>query len=233
MKRPIIGITCSQDDSEYNYLLRKYYINVIEHCGGVPIILPAVKKKIIGEHISIISGLILSGGGDVDPLFFQKEPIPSCGVITPERDFYEIELVKKYIETGKPLLAICRGIQVLNIACGGLIYQDIYSELDKKLIKHVQTAPKWYPTHSIEININSRLYKIFKKKFLRVNSFHHQAVSVPAVNFKVTARSADGIVEAIEHNNLFWIGVQWHPECMTEKIFLQKRLFEYFIDKCK
>jgi putative glutamine amidotransferase len=233
LKNPIIGITCSQDDIESNYILRKYYVNVIEYFGGVPVILPAVNNKLIENHINLISGLILSGGGDVDPLYFNKEPNPSCGLITPERDFYEIELIKKYEKTGKPLLAICRGVQVLNIAYGGSIYQDIYSELQKELIKHEQLAPKWYPTHSVEINTESKLYKIFKEKIIRVNSFHHQAVNIPADDFNVTAVSSDGIIEAIEHKNLDWIGVQWHPECMAEKISMQKNIFEYFINYCK
>ncbi|MDK2984779.1 MAG: putative glutamine amidotransferase [Clostridia bacterium] len=234
MDKPLIGITCAQDTAEQRYWLREYYVHVIEKCGGIPIILPPVEVNNIAKHIETVSGLILSGGVDVDPVFFGSEPLPGCGEITPERDYYEIELVKKYLETAKPLLAICRGLQVLNIACGGFIYQDIYSELDGPLLKHSQLAPKWHATHSISLQKNSILHNIFAKSALRVNSFHHQAVSIPAKDFEIVAKSPDGIVEAIEHKfHPFTIGIQWHPECMAEKNRDQMQLFEKFVKYCK
>lgn len=234
MEKPLIGITCAQDVREKNFILREYYVHVIESCGGIPIILPPVEADNIAKHIEVIAGLILSGGVDVDPAYFGGEPLPGCGEISPEMDHYEIELVKIYLQTSKPLLAICRGLQVLNIACGGLIYQDIYCELEVPLLKHSQLAPKWHATHSVNLQTNSILYNIFGKSMLRVNSFHHQAVSIAAQDFEVVARSPDGIIEAIEHKyHPFAIGVQWHPECMAEKYEEQMHFFEKFVKYCK
>lgn len=216
--QPIIGITCSLDQNTDRSYLAQYYVRAVEAAGGVPVALPVLKNlALVSQHLSGINGLLLSGGVDVDPQFFGEEPQPWMGEITPERDWYELELVSRALERKTPMLAICRGMQVLNIAAGGSIHQDICRGVRNPL-KHSQQAPRWYPSHRLDIVPGTRLAVILQAASLRVNSFHHQAVKLPAPGFAVAARSSDGVIEAIEHTAaVFALGVQFHPECMWER----------------
>ncbi len=155
------------------------------------------------------------------------------GNISPIRDIIEIELCKTALKKNIPILGICRGCQVLAIASGGNIYQDIYSQY-KTNIKHSQQAPKYYPTHNITIESNSKIFNIYNMKRISVNSFHHQSISIVSKEFIISAKSDDNIIEAIEHKyNKFCIGVQWHPETMFERYSNQLELFKAFILSCK
>ena len=155
------------------------------------------------------------------------------GKVDPLRDYFEITITKKAIEKEKPLLAICRGIQVLNVAAGGTLIQDIYTQI-KDPIKHVWysasggDAPPNYPTHKIKIKKDSKLYELFKKETLRVNSFHHQAVKDVGDKLTPTAWAEDGIIEALEYvGKRFIMGIQWHPERMLESEMI--KLFQALI----
>lgn len=216
--QPVIGITCSLDQNGERSYLAQNYVRAIEAAGGVPVALPALKNiSTVTCHLAKLDGLLLSGGVDVDPVFFQEEPIPSMGEITPERDWYEIELVTQALERKIPIFAICRGIQILNIAAGGSVHQDIVRGINNPL-KHNQQAPRWYPTHQVDLVCGTRLRKIMQVESLRVNSLHHQAVKNVATGFAVSARSSDGVIEAIERiGDVFTVGVQFHPECMWER----------------
>lgn len=233
MANPLIGITCGEDYAMDNYFLRHYYVKVVEAAGGVPILLPPVSRNFAREtYLSTIDALILSGGVDVDPVFFGEEPIKGMGEITPIRDQFEITFIKEFYNQKKPILAICRGVQVLNIALGGTIYQDINSQLENCL-KHSQQAPKWYATHDVNLVTGTKLSKISSQKEWRVNSFHHQAVRQPAPGFVVSARAKDGIIEAIEsRTHKFALGVQWHPECTWENDTGSFLLFKALIAAC-
>lgn len=224
--RPIIGITCgSKVSASSSSSGRVYqensvgfdYIRAIEQAGGTPLVLPIVENPdCISDFTRIIDGLLLSGGGDIDPFLFHEEPIPNLGNIDPSRDWVEIRMSTVSLEEDIPILAICRGIQVLNVAAGGTLYQDI-SQHPAEIIKHRQNAPGWYASHSIHIEPDSLLYEIFGSQMARVNSYHHQAVLSPA-DFHVSARSTDGIIEAIESStHRFVVGVQFHPEMMWER----------------
>ena len=228
--KPLIGITCGYDNEMERVLLTQFYSRGVLASGGVPLLLPPVSGEGIGErYCELLDGLILSGGGDVDPEYFGEEPISGSGEITPERDAFEIALVQKWLEGGKPLLAICRGMQVLNIAAGGDIYQDIKTQ-GKDLIKHIQEAPKWYASHKLYLEDGTLLSKIFPEKSIKVNSFHHQAVRRLAPGFNCAARSSDGLIEAIEFSSkVFVLGVQWHPECMWERDEKQLKLFQQLV----
>ncbi len=170
--------------------------------------------------IESIDGLILTGGEDIDPLkWFGEEPVPATGGIVPVRDFFDIHLVRAAVARGIPVLGICRGEQVINVAFGGTLYQDIPSQAkSKNPVKHRQSAPREYGTHSISVKKDSRLYEILGADVagsgkLSVNSYHHQAVKDVAPGFVVSAYAKDGIVEAIEmKNDPHVIGVQFHPE---------------------
>ena len=143
----------------------------------------------------------------------------------------ELLIAKKAIEMNKPILGICRGIQIMNVAMGGTLYQDIYLQnKENNILKHSQSAPKWYPSHEISIKKDSWVWKSFMKGKSRVNSFHHQAVKEQAEGFEVTARTPDGIIESIEYiNNRFCVGVQWHPELMWQKNIEFLNLFKELV----
>lgn len=229
--RPLIGISCSYDLQEGRFFLAEAYVNAITGAGGVPVILPSLEG--IGNVnilIQNIKGLLLAGGGDVDPAHFNEEPSPKLGEITPARDKFEIVIAKAALRKKIPILGICRGIQVLNIACGGTVIQHIPAEI-KKPLKHSQKAPRWYPTHKVFLEKTSLLFSICETEYLNVNSYHHQAVRDPAPGFKVTGVSSDGIIEAVENPKYpFVIGVQWHPECMTGKDGMSRKLFKAFVN---
>lgn len=232
---PIIGVTCGTSDIESNdSSVPNSYIQAIEYVGGTPIILPLVKNKCSYiDFINIMDGLLLSGGADVDPSYFDEEPIPALGRIDENRDKIEIFLAKKALEMEMPILGICRGIQTLNVSAGGTLYQDIQSQCGN-VIKHRQTASGTYPTHAINIKKYSRLSKITECDNIRVNSFHHQAVNRVANNFIVSASTSDGIIECIEStNHPFAIGVQFHPERIWENNPAITAIFSALVDSAK
>ncbi len=220
---PVIGLTCSHDAQNDRIWIARNYTRAVESAGGVPLLLDySGSAGVLNKLANYLDGIILTGGGDVDPFFFNEEPSPACGEIDPERDRFEIELTRLFLSAGRPVLGICRGMQVLNIAAGGDIYQDIPSRM-QKVIQHRQQAPRWHPTHYIEVVKGTLLEKITGGGKIRVNSFHHQAVRKRAPGFIVSARSSDGVVEGIECPGLpFVLGVQCHPETMwlKDKLFL-------------
>jgi len=233
-KKPLIGITATQEkgDSPASYQIGRHYVKGIAAVGGTPVILPLLQdKEQIKEMAKRLDGLLISGGVDMDPLIFGEEPHPKMGRIDPERDFFEKNILENFLEEDKAVFGICRGCQIINLVLGGTIYQDITSQMDSELIKHSQNAPRWYPTHSIEVEKGSKLSKVLGDGKIKVNSFHHQAIKEGAPGFFVSARAADGVVEAIESKNgQFLVGVQWHPEHLWERDQKTLALFRMFID---
>ena len=236
--RKLIGITSSEENTNdpLEFTLPKAYVQAIENAGGLPIILPIIDgdKELIYEMVEHIDGLLLTGGVDVDPLLFGNEPHPDLGRIDPYRDFFEMHLAEAALKKELPILGICRGCQLLNVAAGGTIVQDIPAEYGKdKVIKHAQVAPRWYATHTVQFNTGSRLAQIFGSEELVINSYHHQSVKEPAAGFQATAFAKDGIIEGIEKDNhRFTIGVQWHPEQMFQRNPVFTKLFKSFVDAC-
>ncbi len=225
--RPIIAITGNYD-KETCTLAEGYYQSVIK-AGAIPMIIPPFyETDRLGELLDRVDGIIFSGGGDPNPLLFGEEPVRELHSITPERDMQELLLVKLAYDRQIPMLGICKGIQMINVALGGTLYQDIHSQIknedgsSKVLIKHSQDQDRRYPSHSVKIDKDSILFKIFSKanpelesqgSTLYVNSFHHQACKEAAPCLKVVATSTDGVIEAIESNeHKSILGVQWHPE---------------------
>lgn len=229
MTKPIIGITPSFSDTENEYRLRTFYAEALYQWGAVPVILPYNIKP---DELKFLNGILFSGGGDIDPSYFQEEPLPGCGEITPERDCFEIPLCQFALKNNLPVLGICRGIQIIAVASGGSIYQDMAC-LGNSIIKHMQSASRRHPTHFIQIKKDTLLHRILGCETCRVNSFHHQAVSRPGDTFVVSAKSKDGVIEAIEDPlHPFALGVQWHPECLYTYDKLQNRLFQEFVKHC-
>ncbi len=235
--KPLIGITSAMEkgDNPFSYVLGRNYVKGIAKAGGNPVILPCFgEEDNIQDIAETLDGLLLSGGVDIDPLLFGEEPHPKVGRIDPVRDLYEKTLIDLIIERKKPILGICRGCQELNLFMGGSIFQDLDSQRDGELIKHIQNAPRWHPTHSISVENGFLLTKIYPDLKGKVNSFHHQAIKDPAPDFKISCFSPDGVVEAIEYQkDQFIIGVQWHPEHLWEGDPASLELFKIFVEETR
>ena len=233
---PVIGITGNYEDLTCK-IGRGYYQSVVE-AGGVPVIIPPVADRhVIINTLQRIDGLILSGGGDYNPLWAGEEPSPLLHGINQERDNAELLITRLAYNRQIPILGICRGIQTLAMALGGKVKQDIS---DVATVKHSQDADRSEPTHSVTIeddSILSGIYKSYSSKLkvecskLLVNSFHHQAVSDSGAKFRVVATAPDGIIEAMESSEYKPIlGVQWHPECMESGLPLFQWLVKEAMD---
>ena len=222
--QPVIGITGNY--GELTCKLSEDYYKSIQKAGGVPVIIPPLSDTdSIINTLEHIDGLLLSGGADFNPLYTGEEPSPKLSGINSERDLPELLITQLAYNRQIPILGICRGIQTLATALGGKVRQDI-SDICK--VKHSQDADRSEPTHSVIIEEDSTLYTLYQNKTLFVNSFHHQAVETGGDRFRVVGRSADGIIEAIESSEFKSImGVQWHPECMSEGL----PVFEWLVNE--
>ncbi|POZ57487.1 putative glutamine amidotransferase [Lysinibacillus sphaericus] len=229
--KPIIGITTFAED-DLSSRLNVAYSNSIIEAGGIPLIIPLGVEEDAAQILSLTDGLLLSGGHDVHPFEFGAEPLPKLGQIHPERDKVELALLNAAFTRKMPIFGICRGIQMLNVALGGTLYQDVDSEYhSSKLLKHAQQAARGVATHYVHITPHTLLKTIIEEEKIAVNSFHHQAVNVLAEKLVVAAKSSDGLVEAVVHEEFpFCLAVQWHPEeqAIVGDIAAQK-LFSAFV----
>ena len=210
---PIIGLTGNFRDGDCT-LAEGYYQSVLK-AGGTPFILPPFEETdALIQALESIDGLLLTGGADINPLYLNEEPIKELHGINPRRDYQELMLTKLAADRQIPILGICRGIQTLMAALGGTLYQDIHSQMEGTRIKHDQDLDRSYASHTVTIEKDTLLHRLFQTDTLAVNSFHHQAVKEVAPGFQVCAYSSDGVIEAVESTAYKSIlGVQWHPEC--------------------
>jgi putative glutamine amidotransferase len=214
------------------FYVHEDYQKAILGSGGIPIILPVIDRVTLKEYAQMCDGVILSGGEDVDPQFYQEDPHQKLGFVRPERDEFEIELVHEIIRQNKPLFGVCRGIQLLNVALGGTLIQDIPSQRPESM-QHFQTVPRNQNFHSVSIIPDSVLSEIFQTEQFRVNSLHHQAIDKLSPLLKSVAFANDNTIEAVEHKdrkNIF--AVQWHPESLFSKDKLMQNLFRHFVSIC-
>jgi putative glutamine amidotransferase len=229
--RPVIGITLdfSRQDRE-QFALRDDYVRAVEEAGGLPIVLAPGRPEDAPELLGRVSGLLLTGGGDVDPALYGETPHETVGRVIPERDVFELALAREALGRRMPLLAICRGQQVLNVATGGTLVQDIPSQLSGAM-DHDPDIERWGMAHPVRILPGTRLRDILGTDTTLVNSFHHQAVKEPGQGVVVSARSDDGVVEGIEvADQPFAVGVQWHPEAFWDHGRSFQSLFEALVD---
>lgn len=239
----IIGITCASTvDAGWGRfspghrcdLLDREYSAAIQELKACPVLIPNLPhEKTLRDLMDLLDGLLISGGTDINPRRYGEDSLPGLGEIDAPRDECELLLARMALDRDLPLLGICRGMQVLNVAAGGTLFQDIQIQIPNSL-KHRQDADKGVPTHRVTIEKKTRLHGIFQKEILWVNGKHHQAVKDLGSGLSVSARSPDGVIEGIESSgSRFVVGVQWHPEGNWKEDPDSVKLFTAFISAAR
>ncbi len=233
MNPPRIGITIAYDQRRRGlYALRQDYVRAVEKAGGLPVVLAPVAEPLVGPMLDALSGLILSGGSDVDPSLYGEPPHPRLGQVMRERDDFELALTRQALARDFPILAICRGHQVLNVAMGGTLVQDIESEWSGGVAHDFDSRrDRWLRAHEVRMLPGTRIRELLGRDTVTVNSFHHQAVKRLGEGLVASALSADDrIVEAMEKPEArFVLGVQWHPESFWNQSDEFQPLFEALV----
>ncbi len=230
-QRPRIGITMRFAEKG-DFYLRREYSQAIEALGGIPLLLPLIPQaEFVEQLLDELDGILLPGSdSDVDPLRYSDEPRPNLGRVEPLRDEMDLLMLAGSEQRGMPVLGICFGMQTLNVARGGKLIQDIETEVRHPLA-HRQTGSPARRSHFITVEAGSRLITLSGAEKITVNSHHHQSVSKIGENLKITARTSDGVIEAVEdpRANRFVVGVQWHPELGWENDQFSQDIFNAFL----
>ena len=242
MRRPVIGIATQTlpgvpGERQPCWLMGRSYVEELRKVGGVPWVIPLIPhdEGTLHEIFSRLNGVFVTGGVDVDPTRYGESKSPLCGTIDPDRDAVELMLLKHAMERNLPVLAVCRGIQILNVMGGGTLYQDV-SAMVPAALKHdyfptPEQPSRKYLAHDITVKSGSKLGRILGDGVVPVNSMHHQAIKDLAPGLAPTAFAPDGIIEGVEGTgDQYVIAVQWHPEELTDTQPGMKRLFTTFID---
>lgn len=232
-KKPIIGITAVASFDEKMHSQRITYAEAIWAAGGEAILLPCnPDKSNCKQVVEMLDGLLAPGGHDMDPAIYGEEMIDECGKFTRYEDEYDMELIKEAVKQGKPVLAICRGMQVVNALYGGTLYQDIAAQYSRE-ITHTRIHSDEEKYHTVSIEKDSYLAKVLgQTENVIVNTSHHQAVKDVANGFRVTAKAPDGTIEAMENEDASVLCVQWHPERL-QHMNMYRNLLQSFIDRCR
>lgn len=240
IRKPIIGITSAHEKEEG---LRNYhrttvsidYTKAVVAGGGVPLVIPVTSdREIIKAQLELMDGLLLSGGADLNPFLYGQDFKEGIGVISPERDECEMMILEEFLKTGKPILGICRGHQLINTYFNGTLFQDM-RYFGKDYLKHRQDLYPELATHIVNIvDKDNMLAELYGEK-IATNSFHHQIVDKLGDGLTVIATANDGIVEAFQmKSHKFLYGIQWHPEMMTARGNQEmKKIFETFVKNCE
>ncbi|MFT7618750.1 MAG: putative glutamine amidotransferase [Planctomycetota bacterium] len=237
-ERPIIGVSSrkiyfTHNDRPYpRFGVSMNYVQAVEAAGGAPLILPLTQSPdVLKQLLGVCDGLLLTGGFDVDPALYGEEPHAKIEAINPLRDITEMILTKHALKENLPIFAICRGMQILNVAAGGSLYQDIEAQHDHDTLAHFQKLTEEYPSHSIDIEDDSWLRHIAGTDRVRINSYHHQSVKDVAEDFMITAKAPDGVIEAISGTKHFFAhAVQWHPELTYTNLDFNLAMFRSHIE---
>jgi len=229
----LIGVTPAQSDKG-NITVNQDYLNAIMRAGAVPVLLPMTEDdKAQTALLARLDGLLLSGGADVAPALYGEETLPCCGEILPIRDSFEIGIFQKALKASLPVLGICRGIQIINVALGGTLYQDIETQL-KGAIKHPCYDTPRDKVHEVTVTEDSLLYRASGLTRFGVNSRHHQGIKQLGKGLVATAYSADGLIEAVDYPQARYVtAVQWHPESLSDRYPEAQTIFDAFVEACK
>lgn len=238
--KPVIGIPgYLMRNTRYHELpfhanvTQQNLVDVLTEAGALPIVLPLSDVENVKQYVDQVDGILLAGGSDVDPQNYNEQPQPLIKNVEPDRDEFEIAIIKEARKQNKPIMGICRGMQVLNVAFGGNLYQDL-SYYDGLAIRHSQTTPIEFKTHAVKFKEGSFLADIFGLED-SINTLHHQAVKDLGSIFEVTAWAPDGVIEAIESvdDGAKVIGIQWHPEETVATDPQSQELFNRFVELAK
>ena len=233
MTRPLVGITLGDGRAGF-HALREDYVRSVEQAGAAPVLLAPLAPAGVPALVDRLDGLVLSGGGDVDPSLYGRPPHPKLGRVNRRRDEFELALAREALARDLPLLAICRGLQVLNVATGGTLVQDIPSELEGAS-GHDAPGPRWKRSHDVELTPHACLRAILGRDTVAVNSFHHQAIDRLGAGLEVCGRCpGDGVIEAVEdRSRRFALAVQWHPESFWNRRESFQVLFDAQARACR
>ncbi|HET7342047.1 MAG TPA: gamma-glutamyl-gamma-aminobutyrate hydrolase family protein [Methylomirabilota bacterium] len=238
MSAPLIGITTSVTVArtpERAYV-NIAYVRAVQDAGGIPVLLPPhLSAEVQGALWERLDGLVLTGGGDIDPARFSCSRHPAVDDVSPARDELEIGFTRRALDDDLPLFAICRGIQVLNVALGGTLVQDLPSQRPGP-IAHSQREPRQQPTHAVKVmGEGTRLGRVLGALEVSVNSMHHQAIDALGFGLRDVAWAPDGVIEGVEMpgDDRFVLGVQWHPEELVGHDQAARNLFVAIVDAAR
>ena len=234
MNKPLIGITPLIDKKLNSYCMIPGYMDACVKAGGLPMMLPfMINREDVKDLVSTLDGIVLTGGPDVPPSLYGEEKKETCGNQCPERDELEKMFIDEALLQEKPILAICRGFQYLNVLLGGSLYQDIPTEYKTEL-NHCQEPPYDIAIHRVTLPEGSPLRNLLQKEEMLVNSYHHQAIKKLGEGLKSMGESTDGIIEAfyMPERNFVW-GVQWHPEFIYKAHDDHEKIFQAFIESMR
>lgn len=218
MEKPVIILSCDVDERDRMRMRQEYFEAVIE-ASGVPVVMPPLMlRSQIDEWLDRIDAdaLMLTGGCDIDPQTFRETPVRGLGRVSLQRDVYELGLLEACMLRGMPVLGICRGLQVINVALGGSLYQDMLSQMGTEFARHQQKEPTEVATHEVAFIAGSMAENLFQTQFLPTDSHHHQCVHRVADDLTVSGTTVDGVVEALEWPEREIFAVQFHPERMRD-----------------
>ena len=227
MQPPLIGITTYGVDEERKFTLPREYVDSVRRAGGIPLLITPGESR-FDELLDLLDGVILAGGGDIDPQEYAGQSHESIYSLDAERDSTELTLARRLIETNFPTFAICRGIQIVNVVLCGTLIEHLPDAVGEKVLHRL--PPREPTPHAVSVDPNSRLASLLGQTDVTVMSWHHQAVRRVADGFEVVARAPDGTIEAIESQSHSWlVAVQWHPELTAASDPIQQRLFDEFV----
>lgn len=242
--RPVVGIPTQTLQSlggvsaeiPPSWVMSQRYVIALTQAGAIPYLIPLVDEPTLRGVYEQLDAVFLPGGADIDPASYGLDPSPLCDRTDPARDRVELSLATWAIEEGKPVLGVCRGMQLINVATGGTLYQDLAQQM-RGAIKHDyfpfngRTFARDFLAHEVRVAAGSRLAALMGDGLLRVNSMHHQGVRELGTGLIATAVAPDGLIEAVEGDgDAYLLAVQWHPEALTDNDARTRRLFEDFID---
>lgn len=233
--RPIIGISGSHNIGEHQLFLRENYMESVLRAGGLPVLLPHFSDEATAcVMASRLDGLLLAGGGDVRPSRYGEETLPACGEPDDQRDVFELLMIREALRLNMPIFGVCRGIQILAVAMGGTLYQDIESQLGIEKLRHSQEPPYGEPVHTVRFAQDGLFARVTGAQEMRTNSMHHQSIKQPGEHLVVEGVSEDGVIEAVrarDDDGIF--AVQFHPEYLSDHSEQAAHLFEHLVARAR